>query len=318
MTTPLEGYAPERALVVFNEYSSNARRMARQLLQLEIPLDVIPTHPDMRYTEEAMARSARPGHVILMSGGDGTANQGVNIMMGDAMAEKELNWLPFVPLRGGNANDIAVMLNGKDRPDRILSDGHYFSVSPLEVTKTSPEGDRDSRYALGYFSVGATAAASRRLDEIKETANRFTKAVGFQQLREAVATWRVVGHYPALKVAMMQEETPLSLASDVLFLRGNRIAKYGRPHANLGRQEYEMVMSNPDGMTATLVDMLKLQRGRILGTMATAACFGVETADGSPFEVQYDGEWQPAESGSDFLVRISDKSFNTISTQLAA
>lgn len=303
---------PVRALVIANEHSSHAVRMRRQVGELDLPTETIHTHEDERRTRDEVYALAREGDVLLGAGGDGTANQIANMLLSPEGQARGLHNLPFVPLRGGNANDTPTMINGRKTAAEILRTGHDVFLRPLEV-RIDDNVDA-TRYALGYFSVGATAAASQRLEEIKSTANKFTHATRLQLLREMITVWRAVGSYGAFKM-QLAGETP-EVTTDYLLLRGNRIAKLGRPHADLTKPQFEAVPKESSGMTRALFDMIKMQQGRLLGTMQESVSFMVETADNADMPVQYDGEVAMVASGSRLSVGIAPVAYRTLSTRL--
>jgi len=310
-TPPL--YAAERALAVVNPYSSNAHRVGRQLDQLDLPVSVIETSPDIRRTQDSLYAAARDGDVIFGGGGDGTVNQIGNILLHAETRERQLNHLPFVPLRGGNANDIARMINGRKTAAQIMRAHRLIKLHPLEITVQYPGGDKAQRWALGYFGVGATAAASGDLDRIKNTSNRLTRAIGFQPVREALAAWRSVAGYPPFTMTD-QASGKSEVVSDILALRGDRIAKYGRPHAHLAEPQFELTLSRPGGMRGALIDMLQMQQGRKAGEIVTASCFAVQ-AEASTLHAQYDGETATIENLSIINVGLSHHAYQTLSTR---
>jgi len=302
----------ERALVVANEYSSHAGRMRRQVDELEIPIAIVPTERDPRRTQEALFDAVRDGDVVLGAGGDGTTNQVANILLGPEGQEQGLYRLPFIPLRGGNANDIASMLNGRKTAAQILRLGRDTYLHPLEIHTDDPE--ERVRLALGYFSVGATAAASQRLEEVKGSANAFTRGVGFQLVREAVAVWLTTARSEAFKLE--RDGMATESATDFLTLRGDRIAKLGRPHADLRAPEFESVTSDVGGLAPTLAQLIRMQRGRLHGSLQDHTGFSISSGNGQPLPVQYDGETDTVQSGSHLSVSISPVTYRTLSTKL--
>jgi|GEM_PF-2329454 len=308
----------ERAIVVANPKATHAKRMQRQLKRLDLPQEIIETKPDPRYARDELLKAAAADKIIFGAGGDGTTHHIANTILSPAGSETGLRWLPFVPLRGGNANDIAHMLNGRHSPNHIVKHGSHAWLSPLEVTVTDDEGNQSTRYALGYFSVGATAAAAERLDAIKNTANRFTKAIGFQALREAVSVWHTVATAPVF-MSREDEGRLLHPVGEHLFLRGNRIAKYGRPHARLGQKAYELVTAGDKNHLSAIADMLKMQQGKLYGIMADEMSFTVlPTGPGAPeISQMYDGESAPIAYGSQVSVSIAGKgeAWHTLTTQ---
>jgi hypothetical protein len=302
----------EYAVVVANEHSSNARRMRRQVDQLTIPYHVITTSRDPHRTQDDLYDGMKEGAVILGAGGDGTNGQIVNALLSPEGIERQLHLERFVPLRGGNASDVATMLNGHNTAAQILELGRELYLHPLEIR--SLYTDERSRFALGYFSVAATAAASYDLDQVKNTANRLTKATGFQLGREAVATWLSVGGF--MPIRLQRDGLETEAVTDYLMVRGDRIAKVGRPHAELDKLAFEAIATKDTGYTKAVVNLGKMARGNLHGDMRTSTEFTVTSVDGSEIPVQYDGEAEFVPSGSIFSVGISGTPYRTLSTRL--
>jgi diacylglycerol kinase family enzyme len=305
----------ERALVVANPHSANAARVSRQIRRLPLPVSIIESSCDPRITEANILDNAREGDLVIGACGDGTSNMVLNILMGEEAIEKGIDGLPFLPLRGGNANDTACMLNGRKAPDRILKEGKLISVNPLEITVNPNDPGTLTRYALGYFGVGATASASMRLEDIKRSSNAVTKKLGLQLGREALhAFFAVRGFEPFTVNIDGEDQNPVS---EMLFLKGNRMAKVAKTHAELDKPHMEVMSQYVRGAIGTLAAMFNLATGKIRGELTHRAIFSVQSADGSPLPVQYDGEADIVRSGSALEVRVSPSPYRTISTRIA-
>jgi diacylglycerol kinase family enzyme len=315
-----ETYVPERLLVVRNPYSSNSNRIGTEIDQLAEngwKVEVVNTSPDIRCTEEEIHRTVRHGDAILGGGGDGTANQIGNILLGSALADHGLGHLPFIPLRGGNANDIAHMLNGKRSAPDIMAHGRYTPVHALEVNVQEPDGKYWTKRALGYIGIGATAVASRRLEGVKNTSNVWTRRAGYQQTREALATLRAIGQAKAFTVQEDNSELPPHELKDILALKGNRIAKYGRPHADIAQPEYERVLSRSGGLGRALLSMVLMQQGKAPGEMLSEpSVYTIHSHTGQKMLVQFDGEVQDMLSGSRVTLGLAPRPYYTLSTNL--
>lgn len=298
----VEPYVPERALVIANEHSSHARQMQRQIGQLELPVITVPTHADPRYTHDDFLKAARDRDLLFSAGGDGTAHYSANTVLSEEGQAKGLHNLYFVPLCGGNANDVATMINGRKMAAQILKEGRDRRLHPLEVRVFTEDELASIRYALGYFSVGATAEASHRLEKVKGNV-----------ARESLSVLRTVATYLPFKI---HRDGQAEAITDFLALRGDRIAKFGRPHANLSRPAFEAITSNIQGMVPALVDMIKMKQGKLHGQMLQHTDFTVEAGGGDTVPVQYDGEAIGVYSGAQISVGISPVGYRTLTTRL--
>jgi diacylglycerol kinase family enzyme len=167
----LVNLAPEQSigtiLVVVNTHSSNARtalpalaelqaafgtRVLPEIFTRECPEDTIEA-----VQEELMAPDVT--HCCVISGDHGTN------CVATAIHELESN-VTLLPLGGGNANDIATMLNGKPqkyRPSELLSQPAQ-DVAPIACTLSDARGTSE-HLSFGYLSIGATGYASALLND---------------------------------------------------------------------------------------------------------------------------------------------------------
>jgi len=312
MHTAGHGQLITRALVVLNEHSSNVARMRRQIAELQLPVEVIRTERDMTRTQEALYATAREGDAILCAGGDGTTNHIAGMLLSPEGQARKLHLLPFVPLRGGNANDIAMMINGRKSAAQILQSGKRVDLYPLEVRV----GGRNAytRFALGYFSIGGTAEVSLRYEALKQSATPLKRATGVQLAKEVIATWVALSRNEPFEL-LLEGGEPENVTS-YLLARGDRLAKLGRPHARLHEIGYETITTYPTGLNGTLVTLMRLQRSRLPGARDATERFTVRSKDKSPLPMQFDGEYAQIASGSNFTVSVSRTAYRTISTRL--
>src|SRR6185437_8881055 len=98
-----------------------------------------------------------------IAAGDGTVNLIVDLLLHDPALTTEQRQTPILPLWGGNANDLANMLNGaatRSKLRRLLQHGHVVSIRPIICTLSTPGGSRQVYAAACYASFGASAYAS--------------------------------------------------------------------------------------------------------------------------------------------------------------
>lgn len=314
--TPEISYDPEQIAVVFNPASTNQARIGREIASLPNGIVEIETHQDYRYTRDALYSVLEPGFVVLGLGGDGTANQLGNIMMDPETEELGLHNVPFVPRPCGKGNDIARSYNGRRRVTDVLKLGRPARMHPLEIRVAARSEPEAVRYALGYFSVGSAAAGARALEDAK-THDRLMQ-YGPQQVRDVAAVLGAVAHYPEFLFKIGKAD--VGFASDLTFVRGKYMAKYGRLHADARVPAYERVITPYAGYTDSLRTMGRLATGRLHGDILSAATSAqVKTIVGNPLPVQYDGETRTlggrraeVASGSTVIVGLAERSFTTL------
>lgn len=287
----------------FVKLTANLEKQGRKVIHIE-------TAKDGAETKRRLAAQLLPEDLVLGLGGDGTAS-----VIGNVLLEQNLSKVIFIPLRGGNANDLAHMLNGNISLDKVLSSGKLTRCYPLEVEIKRPKAAATTGWALAYFSIGASAYASQNFDRIK---NRLHLAQKMKagSLYEKSAVWNLLNKFGTYNVTPTETGVTEQLA-DCVFLRGDRVAKYGRPRASLASRHYELMQEPRLSHIRTLRAMIQLMHGRHVGWLMTEPyeCM-VESKNGEPLPVQFDGEPSSIPSGSMVRVSISEKSYQTIAAKL--
>lgn len=301
------------ALLIANEHSSNFDGLEAKVARLQKAnliegYAVIPTSLNDQHMLDDIAEKYRTKMVLFGGGGDGTTNLIGNALLSAEGIERGYNDIPFVPLRGGNANDIAVSLNGYRSIGRILKKGRQAGLRPLEISVNN----KDPRYAFGYFSIGGTADAAAALHEMKGK-------YGIDQLpREIVTAWFKSADYPKFRYRTNKGDQ-YDFASDIMCLRADRIAKFGHPYTHLNNDTFEMIADLSGGRTEALLKMMSLGLGQLRGRPVDSANFTLATVVGGDnkimLPVQYDGEIDEIPIVSDVSVVISQNSYTTLTTR---
>lgn len=327
-----QSYEFDRLVVAENPRASHYRRISREVARLQrshpdFGIERIPTSANMNETHDTIMDTVRQGDVLVVIGGDGTVNQVGSVVTSQDFDRGDAPNTPFVPLRGGNANDIANMINGRASLEEILRRGEMMELFPLEVTVTAPEEQTRQdpfddgvyvRRALGYFSVHAAAEATRGLDNIKPQSDIIRwmlRHTGIQQAREVFAVLQPMAQ--AKPVIAIEDGYPPYALVDESFLRGDRIAKYGHPHADLTKQIFERTRVYDQGYIAALTSMIKMQQGKLEGEKTDSVTQLLYGRDGKPILTQYDGEVIEIPSGSTVNVGIAARGYHTLTTKLA-
>ncbi len=298
----------DRIVLAYNPQSRHADETERQQAvagEIGLPVELVQTEPGVQAMRSLLDEVLEPRDVLVVWGGDGGGSTAAQAMLGKEQ--------PVVLLPGGNANDSYVMVNGaKTLPD-IIRTGRLINLRPLEVgARTADLGEMERR-AIGYFSIGAAANASRIIDQWKLRPPSGIRPPRI--VREAKVCLDALATGPLFSMATDAASEPIQ-ASDRTFARGNIMAKLGRTHANLAEPVFEDVTTIARGYGDAVRLMAKLGRGSLKGVMREAVQFCVFSEDGTPLSVQYDGEYDTVESGSELTVTISPRSYKTITTRL--
>jgi hypothetical protein len=177
-----------------------------------------------------------PEHsLVIVIGGDGTISYLVNALV--TLPESKRLDLTVLPLKAGNASDIAHMLHGRHAADLqyILRRGTIRTAHAVSL-----DMQQRHMYFLAYASFGATAYTMKELDGIGRD-NAFLKK--FPPL--VLLVEGTVG----LKALMKANPSPVSVDGakpanyyDLMFINGSRIAKIYKTPAKLTRPAYVRIM----------------------------------------------------------------------------
>jgi hypothetical protein len=309
-------FVPERLVVVSNPVSTNYKRVQQEIEELTEAgwwVEPVHTYPDDERTAEDYYNVLEEGDLTLLATGDGSAGRMHNIRRHNnhLYLPKAAPWhLPVARLHGGNANDTTWMLNGDKRALEVMRDGCVSEAYDIATRLTSPEGITRTHFALGYIGIGATAQASHWIEKTKVIANEVTRTIGVQQAAEAVAAWLAVGNFRKFFVAFEGSEGQPIDVKDVSAFAGNRVAKYGRPDADIFSPEYELLLSNPAWMAGALIDMIKMQQGKSGGELLKRAVnFTIATKKGKSLPIHHDGEVSWIASGTNVTIAAPEEPY---------
>jgi hypothetical protein len=318
----------ERAVVISNPNSSNAGQYEHEVEGLridKIPINVersddpdVPLMDDVRRLWDGMYKVLEPGDVILHRSGDGLRSYVIEGLLQEEAVERGFNRLPLFGSREGNACDGVAQLTGKDSLEKILLEGRAIDLHPLEVKVQSPDGAESLRRPSLYFSIGGTALAAKRLDEMKHSGNPLERFALTRFPLEVALCVNTVADAPDLVFFEDGERRMLSTRMAVV---GSRVAKKGRTHTRLDISEFEDFKSHPDGRSEAAQAMIRLAAGNLPGEKKTGAAFTVavhkKDLRAGGIDVEYDGEHTTVESDSHFKLEISELTYRALTTQLA-
>jgi hypothetical protein len=161
-----------KILVVANAHGSSSRRAIPALANItdKYPRHVLPTffthegHEDtVEDIGETIVRDSDITHCVAI-GGENTVR-----ITGEALFRLLIatgRQITALPLHGGNANDVATMLNGHKlpaNPSELLAHGPVHTIAPI-IGETRVSEEVEQHIAFGYIGIGATAYASHLLN----------------------------------------------------------------------------------------------------------------------------------------------------------
>lgn len=236
MTVEGAAFAFERAVVLKNPVSTRAGRSGTEAqiadIQQAFPkgFTVLETSPESAQTIDTLWSKLEEGDVLCIAGGDGTIRDAVEA----TSAEDYDKEIPLLPLWCGNANDLAVALNGKKykrTPSTVLKEGRIASILPIRADITQANGKREKHIAANCMGIGASALLSAMLNERghrEKTGHEFKPV---RSIREVLMLGKAIGNAEPFVLQITGEE-PAKLV-DISIANGPRMGKYGKPPIKL-------------------------------------------------------------------------------------
>jgi len=223
-----------RVVVIRNPVSTNAKRAQKRIIKLQSLMptavfEIVGTSASGRAANKAILRRLGdrlgPKTLLCVAAGDGTINMVAETLLYDVTLPAAARLTPILPLWGGNANDLAHMLNGhgwKTPLSRILRTGRVITMHPLECTLQLHNGTKQTYIALCYASFGASAFAAHRLSQPNIRNHPMDRIPGGRELKELKAALQALFTAPQIPV---KENGQIKEVYEHIFLKGSRFAK---------------------------------------------------------------------------------------------
>lgn len=310
-----------RCVVVVNPSSTHYVRGQRFIEQLRNHFEV-----DRFEVIEISKRDYQDEHRLLdrlsgklgdqtllgVAGGDGTVSLIVNLLLTCPGLSAAARRTVILPLWGGNANDLAYMVNGpfwKAKLPQLLQQGRVVPIRPLAVT-VKHDGQTDIKLAVCYASFGASANAARN---VSRPAHRYRPIYRLTGARLATDFASVTRSLLSSKAFLSETNGRTQPLYDLILINGSRIARVNRVGSG--------------NLTEPTFYMIRVQRkhpivGLYLAHIARGAAFRHATQTQLTFSLrqatwaQWDGEAQLVAADSEINVQSYDQPFYVLSTKL--
>lgn len=218
----------------------------------------------------------------------------------------------LLPLWGGNANDVAHMLNGpayRMPVASLLQKGKIVEVLPLSCTLKYPDGTSVEHLAVGYISFGATALAARRLNEPPHRSSRLHKAPGGRMVQELLTVFQALLKAPSFRIDEGNGERSIY---DRMFINGSRIAKLRPLPLRLTDKNYYETTASEKRLGAAIARFRELLRRPLIQKAPQVTRF---TCLDEAW-VQFDGETVKIPASTKITVRHASFSLRAWSVRL--
>lgn len=260
-----------------------------------------------------LAPQLGPKTLLCIAGGDGTVNWVANMLLLDPAFAK-VRATPVLPLWGGNANDLAHMLNGAASSAnlrRIVESAPVLEVRPLRC-RMQHGGEVHDRLACCYISFGASALAAHTMNDPSHATRRRALSTVGRVARELGTVVRVLARAPRFTV---EENGGQKQVYERVIFNGSRFAKVERLplkltdnafyHATVERKEVRALLRVASAVTSRRTG--DKVRGTHLAFTAKSSLF-----------MQLDGETAAVVPGTSITVDLSPEPLHLLSERLAS
>lgn len=306
--------------IVYNPASTNAntgRRFIDELRQVygDKNIKVIRTDakkPELTFEKLAEKSSAFNDDTVLgVAAGDGTVSGVIDTILTNKNIPDYAREVAVLPLWSGNANDLAVMLNGPT-PRKVASTvkrGQKIKIFPIICRMTAPDGIKTTRLAACYASFGASGYAAQHLNSKNHRNNPMHRYSVLKSISETVAALNGLGE--AQKFTITEDDKSKTIY-ELLFINGSRFAKNQVFPVQLDKPGYTRVSVHRKNLLLVFMHMLSLLRRNELEQQTKRQDFVID----SDIVAQFDGEPYELVSGTKVSVSLSRRPFYALTTQL--
>ena len=226
----------ERFLVVYNPASTNAKTSHKYIDELQrifpaAEIETIETTDDEKNTArkilEKLVKSSDKKTLLCIAGGDGTVNFVLNVLLASKDLPSEARQTPILPLWGGNANDLAYMMNGTPKAkslQKIIEAGKITKIYPLNF-KITKNNEIANKIASCYASFGASGFATEQLNNPHHRG----KIIKARPLARILMEFGIIAKaFAKTPTFSIKEDGKIKTVYEYVIINGSRIAKIYR------------------------------------------------------------------------------------------
>lgn len=313
-------YRFEKFIILYNPASTNAKRSRRRIEDLRklFPareIIVQETSPDGQDANKKiikdLAKQFEDNTILCIGSGDGTVSQVLDTLLTEPSIKDKTKKIVILPLWGGNANDLAYMLNGYSmlaKTRKIFENGEIVPIYPIKFDLENKD-QKTTRIVACYASFGASAFATKNMETPKRRSRKIYKIPGTRMLAESSIVIYSFIKAKNYKAVLDKNEKEIY---EHIFINGSRLAKVERVPMNLKNKEfYEAVFDRKHPVI--LLNVLKALRNRSYGRASKGPISFILK---SSVLAQFDGEIENIKSGTKITATISDEPINVLATRL--
>jgi diacylglycerol kinase family enzyme len=309
-------------LVFLNPKSTHAAAARRRIKEIErlmpgTPIAVIETEAGGRAANERLVRKHAnklgPNTLLCIAAGDGTTSQIIEAVLTSKGLSGKARKTVIFPIWGGNANDLAHMLNGpayKAKLADILKNGRIVPIHPLQCDMTGKDQKSHTRLAACYASLGVSGFVAKRLTQPEYRQNPLHKIPGGTTFMDILAVISSIMGAPSFSI---KEHGDVRSIYELSFHNGSRMAKIERLPAKLTDEMFYLKQFESKKLLSVIPRMLEVTRKGISQNLLrnyTSFTTQAETL------AQFDGEPELIQAHTKVQVQLSPRPFYALATIL--
>lgn len=311
-----------RVIVLRNPVSTHAQQCKERIVELQkiFGKDMVTIVDTVRGGVEAnrdllrkRAKLLGPRTLLCVAAGDGTVGMVIETLVQAPGLPDKARKTPILPLWGGNANDLAHMLNGnayRNRVREVIRKGNIISVLPLACTLTTSDGSVTVRTAACYASFGATAFAAAKLNDPDVRHHRLHRFPGGRLVAEFAAGFLALSRAPSFA---MHEQGKDKMIYERTYMNGSRFAKVERLPLKLTDEAFlQHTLQNKRFLYVIPRMWEAMQKPLVSKFKQNYAEFTIKQS----VMAQFDGETTEIAAGTHVRVTLSDQPFYALSIVL--
>jgi diacylglycerol kinase family enzyme len=256
-----------------------------------------------------------PRTLLAVIAGDGTLHHVINTLLTNEELQPTARHTVVLPLWGGNANDLARMLNGmpsRNQVAKIMRSGKVVAIHPIEFTLSKGQGQPRKRLALCYASFGASAAVARAINESSFRKLTLKSWPPLRLVREFTLVVKTLNNAPRFLIADGEQGKQRRLFERV-FINGSRLAKVERVALNLTDKHFYETSVSRMRLGALFSRALELSDRRFSHKVAETEATFTALSD---VLGQFDGEDFDVPAGTTVKASVHDTPFYALSLRL--
>jgi diacylglycerol kinase family enzyme len=313
----------QKVLILINPASTGARHIRYRVEELQslfpekTVIVVKMTSKKQETTSDILVAHAAdlgPNTLLGIGAGDGTTSVIVETLVRDKRLPEKARSTVVIPLWGGNANDLANMLNGSaEEADLsiILNYGKIVPIYPLYLDFELADHTHVSKIAVCNASFGATAYVAVKLNGSRFRTSRLHKYPGGRMLKETMTAVNSLLRAPTFNI---EDNGVEKIVYERMFSNGSRFAKFYQMPVELNeKQVYVNTIEGKRIMTILLLLLSgSFSRFSTDHQLSNDMKFIIKTSTQS----QFDGETWEIPAHTEVEAHISDQPFYALTTLL--